>query len=137
MTQKQWDSLGIPMTWSIYKEGTYDKDYEEWELDLTTGAPDGVYDVVCERSARHRTLTIRGREVTTWENSLFRVSGVEVRNGEFVATLAGEACYIASALRAGCAPDDVAAHRAPFDHKFIEKMTYDSEAQVFWLRTGS
>ena len=89
MTQGEWDALGIPMVWSIYKGNTTDKDLASWEFDLTTDAPDGIYDVEAHRTYDVSTLAVGSAAVVVCHHRTVRVSGVAVRNGEFLPTSTG------------------------------------------------
>ena len=101
MTQGEWDALGIPMVWSIYKGNTTDKDLASWELDLTTDAPDGIYDVEAHRTYDVSTLAVGSAAVVVCHHRTVRVSGVAVRNGEFLPTSTGLALPCTHIIRSG------------------------------------
>ena len=136
MTNSEWGALNLPMVWSIFV-GEYDPpddvDLGEYlgnmELDLTTVASDGTYEVETGGFSFDDRLGSIYRRV--------RVGGVEVQNGEFVPAPTALACYAARALVAGYSPDDVAKGEAMLDHVFIEEMGYDPEERMFVLSTGS
>ena len=46
MTVAEWDDLGLPMKWSIFKDDGDDVPFEQRQLDLSAPVEDGEYDAV-------------------------------------------------------------------------------------------
>ena len=131
MTYKEWNALGLPMVWCIWVEAAedVDDDLDNLELDLTTTAPDGTYDVEARGGYQDSHFGHVRQHV--------RIRGVEVQHGRFVPEFTARACYAARALASGNSPHDVAAGTAAIDHIYIEGLDYDPEERTFRLVTGS
>ena len=130
MTVKEWNELDLPMVWSIWDEEEPDYDeYDNIELDLTTTAPDGTYDVEAYAGYHDDHFGYVRQHV--------RIRGVEVQGGRFVPGITARACYAAKALAYGYRPAAVAKGTPHLDHRYIEEMAYDPKERMFRLRTGS
>ena len=120
-THSDWRALKLPMIWSIY-EIAADENVDDWVLDLSTAAPDGVFSVRCGDGPY--------------------ASGVTVEGGRFVPEPTAHACYEAAAraytLTGRYGLDEEGIRKcAEIDHCYIEELRWDPAARVFELTVGS
>lgn len=129
MTNRDWKKLRLPMDWSIFV-GRYrerPEDFNDWDLDLSTDAPDGEWPVTT-------TYKLKGGK----KNPV--VNGVKVVDGHFVPEPTARACYKVEAL---CCAGVTRALlmwcwlKPEIAHRFIEQMTWDADNRRFLLRTAS
>ena len=114
MTNKEWDELKlpVPIRWSIYDEGTTDQeDIDDWVLDLSTDAPDGVYEGV------------------SWLGH--RLHGITVKDGKF------DPFPTAITLYKLVIADYDGKYGDQIDHQFVEIMKFVCDDNSFEVHMGS
>lgn len=119
MLYREWLDLNLPVKWSIWADGNdYDhKMVEDWELDITTDAPDGAHEAI---------YTPLGKQC--------RVDGIIVKDGKFVPEPTAHALYDLI-LQSDKDPPFNRKPGDPLCHEYIERMIWDGKR--FEVLTGS
>ena len=128
-TYGEWQRLGLPMQWSIFK-GREGENIDDWELDLSAPVEDGEYDAVYG-DGRNNNNPFQDMPYDG------RVEGIIVENGEFVPRPTAEAIYdLVRTFQTG-RYGEIVRHGESMDHKFIEKIDYNPFGGYFRVQTGS
>jgi len=132
VTLGDWKQLGLPMQWSIFKQGTTDQEnMDNWVLDMSAPVADGEYPGVYgsgkESNNPFRKLDYDGKVA----------GGIMVEGGKFMARPTAEAVYdLVRTFQRG-RYNEIVRHGESMNHQFIERMDYNPFGGYFRVQTGS